>query len=246
MKNIVVKTKLIAVLLGALSILTFAQAEGITPEAQKVFDSYIEAVGGKEKLESIESIKMEGTMSIPAMGMNASVLMVQKLPNSFYLEQNIPGMGKMRQGYDGKTGWSSDPMQGFRVLQGVELDYLVEENNIRSNLFVADRYSSAKILEGESADGKITIEAVKKSNGSLDTLHFDSETFLLVGMESIEDMGPQGSLPVNITLGTYIDIDGFKSPSKLTITNPSMNIEMTFLNIELNKDIPDDQFTFKQ
>lgn len=244
MKNILHNIKRARVLLLVFLFTPFMDAdEGISAEAQAVFDSYVEAIGGREVIENVETLKIVGTMNIPSMNMSANVLMIQKAPNLFYSEQNIPGMGKMVQAYDGKVGWANDSMQGFRPLVGEELELLLEENSVHSDLLLAERYASAEVIENPTAEGLIVVKATRKINGNVDTLNFDSKTRFLTSLEAVEDMGPQGSIPVKVLLLDYQEFDGIKSPRKLVMENPAMTIEMNFEDFEVNGEVAEGQFS---
>ena len=67
---------------------------------------YIDAVGGKEKLESVESIMMTGNFEIPQAPFKPSVIIKQQNPNKTSLEMSAPEMGTiMKQKFNGETGY---------------------------------------------------------------------------------------------------------------------------------------------
>ena len=72
----------------------------------EVISKYIEATGGKEKLESVESIMMIGDFEIPQATFNPSVVIKQQNPNKTSLEMKAPEMGTiMKQKFNGETGY---------------------------------------------------------------------------------------------------------------------------------------------
>jgi len=222
----------------------FAQAE-IQPEAQKVFDKYVEAVGGREKLEKLESVKMSMTMSMPAMGMSMSGTFVRKAPKLFSVEQEIPGMGSMRMAYNGEIGWTIVPMQGYRELSGKELAQQLEEQDIHAELKIAERYSTAEVSGTEmiGEEKHVVIKGVRSRTGTEDTLYFSEKTGLMRRMNTIADNGPAGQIPVEMDIVGYVEVEGYKMMSKVTMNNPAMNMNMEFSNIEINGEIDDSIFS---
>ena len=71
-----------------------------------VMTMYIEAIGGKEKLESVESIMMVGNFEIPQAPFKPSVIIKQQNPNKTSLEMSAPEIGTiMKQKFNGETGY---------------------------------------------------------------------------------------------------------------------------------------------
>ena len=240
--NISLKRTTLCIVIAALFLAGTAHAQEITPEAQNVFDRHVEALGGEENLKAIKTVKISGSFSMAAMGISAKSIMIQKEPNLFYVEQDIPGMGKMKQGYDGNRGWASDPMQGTRAITGPELEELLENNDIHSDLNMADRYESAQVLPSEG-ELSVRVSGKRKRNGSTDTLYFSKESGLLLRMETTS-ITPQGTLPMSIILGDYVERSNVKMPVSLTMTTGGMEIVMTFESVELNSEIPDTVFAY--
>ena len=72
----------------------------------EIMSKYIDAVGGKEKLESVESIMMTGNFEIPQAPFKPSVTIKQQNPNKTSLEMSAPEMGTiMKQKFNGETGY---------------------------------------------------------------------------------------------------------------------------------------------
>ena len=225
-------------------ILNSAQGQ-IQPEAKELFEKSIEAVGGRDKIESLVSIKMSVVMSMPAMGMSMNATFIRKSPNLFYVEQEVPGMGTVKSAYDGETGWSVMPMQGYRELGEAELAQQIEEQDIHADLKYAERYSSAEVSGTELIDGiehKI-VTAVKSNGGTEDKVYFNTETGLMRRISTVANGGPMGEVPVEMLITAYTEADGFRMPAKVEIKNPAMNMNMEFKDYEFNGEIDDSIFS---
>ena len=78
-------------------------------DADELIAKNIEATGGKEKIESIQSAKIIGKFM--TQGMEFPFSMTQKRPNLLRIEAEAMGM-TIVQAFDGTAGWSINPMMG--------------------------------------------------------------------------------------------------------------------------------------
>lgn len=217
---------------------SFASAD-IPPEVVEVLEKSIEASGGKEKIESIETTRFSGNFSIAAMGMNAQTTIIQVYPDKIYNEQNIPGMGQMLQVYNGEIGWAIDPMQGYRALSEAEIDSLTQNGSLRDMLDYSSEYSSGELLPNQEIDGRPVkvLKLVAADTQNAETHYYHADTGLMVQMEMIADMGPMGELPMTMKVTAYDEQDGIKIPKTMEVHNAGMVITMDFTSIEINSDI---------
>src|SRR5262245_47537198 len=73
------------------------------PKAEEIFAKHVAAIGGKDAIMKVSSIKTTMTMSIPAMGLVAPMENLTAAPNRLYSKTSLPGMGDVLQGFDGTT-----------------------------------------------------------------------------------------------------------------------------------------------
>ena len=210
------------------------------PKAHAIIDKFIEASGGKEAFEKIKTRVAEGSMSMEAQGINISIKLSQKAPNMVHMEQEIKGLMKGQQGYDGKKGWAEDSLLGFRELEGAELEQIKRESNIRRELNLKTDYPTMKLLP-EEKDGDKTlsvIEATTKDDRT-ETWYFDQSSGLMVKMKQKMSMGPQGELDVTITLEDYKEVDGIKIPMTSNVSNPAFTGVLKMTSVKHNVDVDD-------
>lgn len=78
-----------------------------TPSIDQIVAGHIASLGGQEKLQAVETLKISGTQNFN--GIDAKVTIYRQRPNLFRME--IEGeRGLVIQAFDGKSGWS----QGYR------------------------------------------------------------------------------------------------------------------------------------
>lgn len=111
-------------------------------DAAPVLSRFRSAVGAAN-LPAIKTLKWAGTMEMPAAGLTMKLTVEQVAPNRMLMTTDIPGMGSMRNGYDGTTAWAVDPMQGPRVLTGRELQDIQVQSDLRALVRDASLLASA-------------------------------------------------------------------------------------------------------
>lgn len=237
-----------AVASAAMLLLTAPLSAQAAPSAADVLAKYVTAIGGKEAIMKITSLKQTSTMQVPAVGLTADVESYQAAPNKMATKSTIPGVGEMLQGTNGEIAWDANPMQGPRLLSDKELAQTLEGADFYGNmLYPADRFSKMTNLGVVDFNGekcyKLTL--VRKDSGRETTQYFSVATGLIVGAETVQE-SQMGALPVSSTLSDYKDFGGVKFPTKTEVTMGANKLIMTITNVVINGvpatafDIPED------
>ena len=211
--------------------------------AHEIIDRMVIAIGGEEAIKKITSRVATGEMSMPAMGIKVTMKVSQKAPDKVRVEQEIPGLMKATQGYDGTKGWSEDGLQGFREIEGAELEQIKREANLTREITMKEEFPVMKRLEDEK-DGDRTlqvIEAISKDERK-ETWYFDAATGLLAKMQQKMSLGPGGELDVTIILKEYQDVDGVKIPFVNEVVNPAFKGVLTIKDVKHNVELDDKIF----
>jgi hypothetical protein len=140
-----------------LTVLIFAAGSEVSaqalPAAREIVDRYVVAVGGEAALRKHTSWKAVGRFSVPASGMAGELEAVQA-PGRMFARINIPGIGELLRGYDGTIGWSINPLEGPRILEGAELAQTREELSRGAALRDTTVVSSLQTLEKTTLNGE--------------------------------------------------------------------------------------------
>lgn len=220
----------------------------LPPEVASVLETSIEASGGREAIGAIKSSRLKGTFAISAMGMSGSTEIVHVYPDKVYTVQELSGLGRMEQGFDGETGWARDPMQGVRLLSEGEVATLMQNESIAAMLDFESTYSSGELLPEAEVNGSAAsvVKLVAAETGDTQTHYYSKESGLLVRLEMIADMGPMGKIPASMNITDYAQQEGIAYPAKMEMTNAGMQISMTFDSLEINPEIDDSVFSVPQ
>ncbi len=220
-----------------------AEAPKADPKAHALIDKMVEAIGGEEAIKKIRTRVAKAAMSMPAQGISISMTLSQKAPNKVFVVQEVAGLMKVEQGFDGEKGWAKDTIQGLREVKGVELEQLKRESNINREIRLKEDYPTMKLLP-EEKDGEKTllvIEAVSKDDRK-ETWYFDAESSLLTKMKQKMSMGPMGELDVTLIIDDYREVDGVKLPFKTEIRNAAFKAELVVEEVKHNVDLEDSLF----
>ena len=200
--------------------------------ADAVIDRYIEVSGGVKAIEKLKT--MEGTllMNMPNAGMTLQMKIASQHPNLMCVEQIIPGVGEMKQGYNGTIGWSSDPIQGNREMMPGEVKELIKEASPQWILQIKDRFQIRSV--GDETGSEVTLHLQESSDRPIEKWVFSKKTGYLIVQDRVADMGPSGKLPIKTTFSDYRIIEGMAVPHKTSAANPAFSFTLEVQSLEFN------------
>lgn len=206
------------------------------PPAQQVLDRYAEAIGGREKALSFQSRRL--VYQVTSGGMQIEMEAIQRRPNLGVVVMRT-GMGEIRSGYDGQTGWMITPM-GPQLMEGAQAD----EVRIRS-AFDADVlfnvFDTLETTERAEYAGKACWKVrMVTATGVEATRCFDVQTGLLVALETT-----QNGMPVTAIHDEYREFDGLKYPSRFTSSAMGQEAVTTLVSVD-HSDIPESEFALPE
>lgn len=225
-----------ALMLATLVLGSVRLAAQTLPSPATVIDKHLTAIGGKAALEKITSMRQIAQMDMPAMGITASADIALGAPNRMATRINIPQMGDMLSGTDGTIAWSSNPMQGSRLMEGKELEQMLEQADLVGNLlFPADRFSSMTNegvvdFAGEKA---YKIKMVRKGSGNESWQYFSLASGLNIGSESTTT-SEMGTLQTTTIVKDYKDFGGIKFPTRSEANMGPQAMIITIKDVQFN------------
>tara|TARA_B100000989_G_scaffold198123_1_gene149650 strand:+ start:1814 stop:2500 length:687 start_codon:yes stop_codon:yes gene_type:complete len=201
--------------------------ESVSPK--EVIFQYIEAIGGKDKLESVESITMSGNFEIPQAPFKPLIVIKQQNPNLNSLELSTPEMGTiMKQKFNGENGYMEQMGQNVPFSEEQ-----INSSKSKKGIF-EELYYDSTILK---IDGYINIggsDLVKVKIDDKTIKYYDISSGLLARSEETTQI--EGK-PITTTrkFSDYKDIDGILYPFKTEIINGMQTITIEFDEIKFNE-----------
>jgi len=107
-----------------ISLLAAAPAQDATPlrPAQAILADYADAVGGREAWKQLRSVHVKRSLTVAGQGANGSEEHWATADGKNLSVSTLHNVGTFRQGWDGRTTWSQDPVFGLRKLDGAEAE----------------------------------------------------------------------------------------------------------------------------
>jgi len=208
----------------------------VTPEI--VFDKFINAIGGKEKVRGIKDVKqvLNGTVQ----GINLSIEIYQKYPNKLFQKLDA-GVMQQETKFDGLKGYSSGMGQQVNI-DGDELELMKSQASLNLELYYKEYNLVPEVTGIETIDGKdyYRVKFPLPNNKSF-TRYYEISTGLLSRLVSTIDT-PQESFTQTTVYDDYREIAGVKMPYKLIQGMAGQNITLEVKSIEVNTGLDDSIF----
>ena len=212
--------------------------------ADELLEKNVKAMGGKEKLLSVQSMRITGTMKMGPM--DAPFTITKMRPANSRMDFTIQGMTGT-QSYDGTTGWSVMPFAGIKDAQKMTADQV---KDVRADAdFDGPTFdykakgNKVELVGKEDVEGTpayklhVTTKDGKESND-----YFDAETYLLIRSDGIRNIQGQ-DLEVVTTYGDYKTVEGITIAhsmenhvkGKESMGGQALNITKIDLNPKIDK-----------
>jgi hypothetical protein len=220
-----------ALLLGA----PILQAQPL-PSATDVVAKHVAAIGGRDAIMKITSMKQVGAMEITAAGMTADLEVNVMAPNKQTMKMSLAGLGEILSGTDGTIAWSVNPMQGARLLEGKELAQAKEQADFVASMLYAPEKFSAMTNEGVvdfGGEKAYKIKLVRKDTGNESWNYFSVATGLQIGAEATID-SEMGKISTSSVIADYKQFGPIKVATRTEMSTGPQKMVLTIKNAEFN------------
>ena len=218
----------------------FSTPTGITKES--VINSYIDAIGGMDKIKDINTVSF--LYEAELQGMKLQMVNIQSKPNKSLVMMMMMGNTMMKMVFDGENG--SITQQGMTSPMPEDL---AKDLNSQSQPFVQIGWltdDNVKFSSVEEEDGK-TLYVLENTGASGKSLtYFDANTGLKVKSIEFGEM-PDGSIvPSTSYFDDYRDVNGVLFPYVVSMPLGPQNLEMKIVNLTINPQVSDADFTIEK
>ena len=241
--------------------------EGLT--ASKVMNNYINAIGGRDLLESVNTLVQKADMVVPpGSPFKPQAITMQKLPNkyTFKIEASMPGqsMANSSMGRGGRRGPGSGGMRPASTpgMSGNKMTLMKSSFDGESGYI--EQQGQRKAMDEKE------IDRAKAVKGIFEELYYSEDEIELISINSIDfkdaykvkitegekvsyryysvDSGLLLSVEeqddnnniVSTNYSDYRDVNGIKFPFNTEI--PSQKLELNMTEILINKELKDSDF----
>jgi len=203
-------------------------------DANTVLEKYIEAVGGKSKLEGVDSYSMMAEAEMQ--GMKLELEMKKTTQDQFMQDVKVQGNSMQKQVLDGDAG--------YMVVQGQRKDLSPEEIakiKEESAAFPELNYLAAGDVSLEGVEPVGDTKAYKLKISDSKTAFYDVETGLKVQEINIQEVQGQ-QMTSTMGYGDYQEVSGIKFPFKLMQSMGPQNMEFIVKEIKVNEGVEASDF----
>ncbi len=220
---------------------TGASASVPTLTADQILENYIKAIGGREAWKKLTTRISTGTIDVPAMNLSGLVMVKEKAPNRSVFTVNFNG-AVFQQGFDGATGWSSDPQNGLREQTGDELAETKRDSDFYHPLDLKQVYSKITVTGTDKIDDRDAY-VVEASSGELgtDRIYFDAHNGLVLRIVG-QHHTLEGPAVFTEDFSDFREVDGIKLPYTVHQESPSSTFTIKFTEIRHNETLDDTIF----
>ncbi len=224
--------------------LAAALAAGET--ADEIVAKNIQARGGLEKIKSVQSMRMTGTMRLGDERLPTSLEL--KRPNKSRWEFTLEGQTAI-QAFDGKTAWMIMPFEGQTEPQ-IMTDQEAKDIEIQADVDgplvdAAAKGNTIELAGREKIEGGVEAWHLRitRKNGDTRDLYVDAKTYLPVLAVSKRTNDGQ-TVEIRSRIGDYRNVGGLMLPHSFeaSASGVPQTQALEFQKIELNVPLDDSRF----
>lgn len=228
--------------IGLLAIAVITSIQSIKAQtADEIVEKYIAAMGGKEKLLSIKSIKMTGNLNVNGIDVGIVNTVVNGVGSRNDI--SVPGMDEGFQVVNKTKGWNFMPFQGQTAPEEITAEQLKASQNLldAQGMLVNYKEKGSQLeLQGKEKVNGAEAYKLKLTNkdGKVFTMFIDANTSYRIKAASKVNT-PQGEAEIETIYSNFKKTDdGFVFP--FSQTNPRGVIEWS--SIDVNKPVDEKIF----
>jgi hypothetical protein len=211
-----------------------------------VIAKHIEAMGGKDKIATVKTMKMTGKMLIQE-GLEAPITMFVKVPDQVRMEFTVQGLTAV-QAYDGKNGWNIMPFTGKKdpeAMSGDDVKELQDQADIWPLVDYKSKGNQVELLGKDKVEGTdaYKIKLTRKS-GDISMVYLDADNYMEIKDEE-KRMVRGTEHEIETSLGDYREVNGIMFPFAIESSQKGSpeKQKISIDKIELN--VPVDEASFK-
>ncbi len=211
------------------------------PTVSEILEKYVQAVGGKQAIERIQTRVIRGTME-GATGEGSPMEIYQTASGKWLMAVHGSDEENGLMVCDGNNAWQKFGDQEPHAFGDAELAEARVALDLRRELKLKELFPKMGFKGKESVGGReVYVISAATAQGSPEQLYFDRETGLLVRQDSKLE-GPDGLRFLEVDYEDYREVDGVRLP--FTIRRLDVDSTSTFKVLEVKHNVPIDEAKF--
>jgi tetratricopeptide (TPR) repeat protein len=216
---------------------------GQMPAVDELLARYVEAMGGAKALNAITSRITKGTLDIPGVSRGGSFETYEQAPNKGVTVLDAYPMGRIKVGYNGRTGWMQTPKGVQPIKVPAELAALQRDSDIYAPLRIKTNFAKVT-LAGTSQIGyrEVYVLDLQPAAGAVERLYLDAKTYLPVRFNTVRKLGATAA-PVEVYLDDWQAVEGIQYP--FSISQRFQKLTLSYTVKEIRHNVPLDAGLFE-
>jgi hypothetical protein len=223
----------------------FANKKDATKDrkAAKILYEFAKATGGEKAIANIKTLSSKSQLEFVESGLVLYREIFETRSKQFFMKVNSSQTGCIYRGYDGKRCWEKRQSQAREIVGEEKQSFLNTSAFLRfanwEQTLAAFQYAGKTNVAG------ITLHRidVKTIYGAKESWYFNATDHILARLEEPLDL-PEGSAIAITTFYDYRDVNGVKLAFQQTIEMPGQTRKISFSEINANRDIDQNLFSF--
>ena len=210
--------------------------DGMT--ALDVTNNYIDAIGGKEKLLSINTLVTNSSVTLPGAPFKPDAISKKMMPNKSLDEWTAPMGLILKQTFSGEKGYREGLMMGGQktMMTDEEIEEAKNVEGIFDEIyFTADQI---ELINISAIDGEDVYKVKVIKNEKTSYRYYSTESGYLVSVDS-EDANKN---IVSVKYGDYKNIEGLWAPHLMQVNQGGQVIEFITAEVLINTPLKDSDF----
>ncbi|MFZ0821371.1 MAG: hypothetical protein WAM91_14985 [Candidatus Acidiferrales bacterium] len=215
-----------------------------TPTVAAILEHYVNALGGRAAIQNATTRVSKGTIEVTGLDKVGIAESYAKAPNKYLTTVQLPGVGVFKHGFDGTSGWVSDPdpTKGLSDMGGEDLSSMRRAAEFYQPIKIAEVYTNLKLVGQQNVAGRPAYEIdADPGDGSIRRMYFDIESGLMVRNDEELDM-PTGRASTLSYFEDYRDVQGVKHPFTIRQVQGETEATIHLVQILVNQPVDDAMF----
>ncbi len=201
---------------------------------EEIIEQYIASQGGRERMESLRRVELEGRMALESQGLVIELRQKLESPDKVFVTMEFPGLGTVRHILNGDQGWEWHPLTGTRSLEEQEVKDLLRDADLQRDLRLFEVYKEILLAEPEEIEGQMTRHLVLlDEDGKEEHWYFKENGDLFQQVRDVP-VGPGGEVKIRQRHYDYTTVEGFRFPKVVRLHNPAFEAEITITRCRVN------------
>jgi hypothetical protein len=238
------KSGLTVVIMLLFVTVTLTQAQEIKkdPDAEKILNQYVEAIGGEKALAKIKNMVSKSELAFIESGLILDRKIVEDRNNKHFIRVSSPEIGEIIRGFDGNTCWEKRE-SGIREIEGEEKSSFLNTSAFLRYAEWKKNLAAYEYLGLENMDGiELHRIAVTTIYGAEEIWYFSKNDYFLAQIEE-QMKSPKGETKIITVFEDYRDVNGVKHAYNQTIKMPGQTRKISFSSILYNQSIDKNIFS---